>query len=125
MLEGLTLHAGLRELHLEHQQLPPGETLVLEPRTLRALQVRRPWRRGLRRHPVPRRSSPKGVFRAALQSLAVLNLAGNRLASLAPLQGCTALETLNVSDNCLPTPATLVPLLAVNPELCVLAGGAG
>ncbi len=42
VLEGLTHAPALRELTLEHQQLPPGETLVLEPRTLRALPVRRP-----------------------------------------------------------------------------------
>ena len=41
VLEGLTANPALRELHLEHQTLAPGELLVLEPRTLRTLQVSR------------------------------------------------------------------------------------
>jgi hypothetical protein len=57
----------------------------------------------------------------------VLNLSGNALAALGPLTACHALETVNLSDNALASPAAVVPLIAGNPNLygrrgCVVAG---
>ena len=46
VLEGLETLTQLRELHLEAQQLPDGDALVLDPRSLRAVAVpESPWLR--------------------------------------------------------------------------------
>lgn len=38
-MEGLEKLESLRELHIEKQNLPPGEKLLFEPRSLEALSV--------------------------------------------------------------------------------------
>ena len=40
VLEGLETLTQLRELHMECQQLPDGDALALDPRSLRAVSVR-------------------------------------------------------------------------------------
>ena len=39
VVEGLEKLESLRELHIEKQNLPPGEKLLFEPRSLEALSV--------------------------------------------------------------------------------------
>ena len=39
VIEGLENLESLRELHIEKQDLPPGEKLLFEPRSLQALSV--------------------------------------------------------------------------------------
>ena len=40
VVEGLESLTQLRELHIESQRLPPGEKLVFDPRSVRAIAVR-------------------------------------------------------------------------------------
>lgn len=39
MIEGLDKLENLQELHIENQRMPPGEKLLFDPRTLRAISV--------------------------------------------------------------------------------------
>ncbi|EDQ89985.1 uncharacterized protein MONBRDRAFT_16779 [Monosiga brevicollis MX1] len=71
VLEGLHNLHKLRELHAERQELPPGEELILDPRSLRTAQ----------------------------RQLEVLNLEHNGLTSLHSLHGFQKLRTLRLGGN--------------------------
>ena len=72
VVEGLELMGNLRELHVDHQRLAEGENLVIDPRTCR----------GLKR-------------------LLVLNVSGNKMLSLKPIDHLKALTHLQAADNAL------------------------
>lgn len=39
VIEGLDKLENLQELHIENQRMPPGEKLLFDPRTMRAISV--------------------------------------------------------------------------------------
>ncbi|XP_036368363.1 protein phosphatase 1 regulatory subunit 42-like isoform X2 [Octopus sinensis] len=71
VIEGLKNLHHLNELYIDRQQLPPGEKLLLDPRSIRAIAV----------------------------CLQVLNISGNRLTSLNELHPLHQLTCLYASDN--------------------------
>ncbi|GAB1610748.1 hypothetical protein Ahia01_001361200 [Argonauta hians] len=71
VVEGLKQLTELRELYVDKQKLPPGEKLLLDPRSIRAIGA----------------------------SLQVLNISSNRLTSLTELQALHQLTRLYASDN--------------------------
>ncbi|XP_025109809.1 protein phosphatase 1 regulatory subunit 42-like isoform X2 [Pomacea canaliculata] len=73
VVEGLEKLQQLQELHVENQQLPAGEQLLFDPRSLNAVS----------------------------KSLEVLNVSGNKLESLRDLEVLQGLTQLYASDNLL------------------------
>ncbi|KAK3579135.1 hypothetical protein CHS0354_022155 [Potamilus streckersoni] len=71
VIEGLEKLQHLQELHVENQKLPPGEKLLFDPRSLKAISG----------------------------SLQVLNVSGNNLDSLRDLECLRNLVQLMASDN--------------------------
>ena len=43
MVEGIDRLEHLEELHIENQKLPPGEKLLIDPRSLYAISVSTPY----------------------------------------------------------------------------------
>ncbi|XP_012937962.1 protein phosphatase 1 regulatory subunit 42 [Aplysia californica] len=83
VLEGLEKLQQLQELHVESQRLPPGEQLLFDPRTVKALA-------------------------ACLQ---VLNVSGNNLTSIRELEQLPGLTQLLATDNQLSDMKELAHLL--------------
>ncbi|XP_078318376.1 protein phosphatase 1 regulatory subunit 42-like isoform X8 [Crassostrea virginica] len=73
VIEGLDKLEHLQELHIENQRMPPGEKLLFDPRTLRAIS----------------------------SSLQVLNIAGNNLDSIKDIECLRNLYQLHANDNLL------------------------
>ncbi|XP_003384368.2 PREDICTED: protein phosphatase 1 regulatory subunit 42-like [Amphimedon queenslandica] len=71
LVEGLEQLSRLSELHISHQNLPEGEKLLFDPRSLKAI----------------------------VNSLTILNVSGNRLASLEDIGLLVNLEQLMATDN--------------------------
>eukprot|EP00105_Crassostrea_gigas_P016017 XP_011433228.1 PREDICTED: protein phosphatase 1 regulatory subunit 42 isoform X2 [Crassostrea gigas] len=73
VIEGLDKLENLQELHIENQRMPPGEKLLFDPRTMRAIS----------------------------SSLQVLNIAGNNLDSIRDIECLRNLYQLHANDNLL------------------------
>ena len=71
VVEGLHTLVNLRELCIDCQNLPPGEKLIFDPRTLVNIS----------------------------RTLEVLNVTGNRLDTVKELRCMTSLRQLNISNN--------------------------
>ncbi|XP_019721846.1 protein phosphatase 1 regulatory subunit 42 isoform X2 [Hippocampus comes] len=71
LLEGLESLGELEELHMESQRLPPGEKLLFDPRTLRALA----------------------------KSLRVLNISNNNIDEMADLAALWEIRHFSAADN--------------------------
>eukprot|EP00730_Choanoeca_flexa_P019028 TRINITY_DN9280_c0_g1_i6.p1 TRINITY_DN9280_c0_g1~~TRINITY_DN9280_c0_g1_i6.p1 ORF type:complete len:357 (+),score=29.78 TRINITY_DN9280_c0_g1_i6:143-1213(+) len=89
IVEGLHQLPKLRELHLERQQLSPGQTLVFDPRTKRSLA----------------------------DGLLVLNLGHTELTNLRDLHAFRSLKTLRLDHNRLDELQGLFPILHANRDL--------
>lgn len=73
VIEGLDKLENLQELHIENQRMPPGEKLLFDPRTMRAIS----------------------------SSIQVLNIAGNNLDSIRDIECLRNLYQLHANDNLL------------------------
>jgi len=71
VIEGIEFCDRLKELHVEHQQLPPGEKIVFDPRSIRGIA----------------------------STLEVLNVSGDRMESLEDLMPLSNLRHLMANDN--------------------------
>jgi len=86
VVEGLHNCYELEELHIEDQKLPPGETLVFDPRSLRGIK----------------------------NSLQILNVSGNRVEEVLGLVQLRGLRQLNLSNNFVRSLRELTQLLHSN-----------
>jgi len=84
VIEGIEACDRLKELHVEQQQLPPGEKIVFDPRSLRGIS----------------------------ESLEVLNVSGDRLESLDELTPLVHLRHLMANDNYLESSNEVAEVLA-------------
>ncbi|CAF0727981.1 unnamed protein product [Brachionus calyciflorus] len=92
VLEGLENLTDLVELHIDNQDLPSGEKLLFDPRTLASL----------------------------VSSLTILNISGNNLDTLTEIGSLVNLEDLNASNNKLNDMKELSILLKCWPKLIKL-----